>query len=451
MVYNNESRIGLKHKNWSQDTMDQALNAVRSGLMGVTEASRQFDIPRNTISDRLKNKTQDKCRIGRRTALTPQQEDDLCQFVDYMAGRGFPLTINQVLGYAWCIDKLSGSQVFGVNGPSQKWWANFKKRHINDIRLRRADRLDRGRALFSTVTIISDYFKLLKQTLDEGGFENRPQDIYNCDETIVDLNKCTQKVIIPRRLRSAHTRDVASSEHISINCCVSASGNAIPPMLIFKQSFPGGNYTRGGPDGTLYAKQQSGFMDSDLFLVWFEKLFLVHAKPSAERSVLLLLDGHISHCSPPLIESAIRNNVILLALPPHTTHICQPLDVAVYKSFKSHLSKLINLGKMLRGNFWIGKKDVASVIRCPFEESMTITNIKSGFRKCGIYPYDPNNIDKTQLLRNQIIPNIDVDLTNPTAPKFKDVETQTEPMHINELPGHVIFNSAQNLGKLASV
>lgn len=292
--------------------------------------------------------------------------------------------------------------------------------------------------MFSTVTILKDYFRLLKETLDESNFHERPQDIYNCDETIVDLNKSTQKVVIPKRLRSAHSRDIGSTEHISIHCCVSAAGQTIPPFIIFKKSFPGGNYTRDGPDGALYGRQESGFMDSELFLRWFNQLFIVHSKPTPENPVLLLLDGHVSHCSPPLIEAAVKNNVILLALPPHTTHICQPLDVAVYKSFKSHLSRLLNMGKMLRGDFWVSKKDVAAVLKSPFEESMSIKNIKAGFQKCGIHPYNPNSIDKSQLLRNQVIPNINVDLEKFEEPKYKDAEVQTEPMKISLLPVSVI-------------
>ena len=340
---------------------------------------------------------------------------------------------------------MVGRKVFGDKGPSQQWWANFKERHKDDTRVRRPDRLDRGRALFSTVTIIKKYFKLLKETLDKGNFHHRPEDIYNCDETIIDLNKSTQKVVVPKRLRSAHSREIASTEHISIHCCVSAGGNTIPPFIIFKKSFPGGNYTRGGPDGALYGKQQSGFMDTDLFLRWFEQLFLVHAKPSPERAVLLLLDGHISHCLPALIESAVKNNVILLALPSHTTHICQPLDVAVYKSFKCHVSKLINYGKMMRGDFWVGKKDVASIIRKPFEDSMSISNTKSGFKKCGIYPYSPNSIDKTQLLRNQVIPSIDVDLESPDDPRYKTVAVQTDPMDLSLLPKSAISSEGNQI------
>lgn len=195
----------------------------------------------------------------------------------------------------------------------------------------------RREALCSTGGIIRDNFQLLKEHLNKGGCLERPQDIYNCDESIVDLNKCTQRAVIPKRVkRAAHTRDAASTEHLSIHWCVSAAGRAMPPFMIFKNSLPGGNYAKDGPDGCLRGKQESGFMDCDLF-TWFQQLFIPHVCPTAERPVLLLLEGHISHCSPQVIELVCKNYVTLFALAPNTTHICQPLDVAVHKIFKSKL------------------------------------------------------------------------------------------------------------------
>ena len=47
--------------------------------------------------------------------------------------------------------------------------------------------------------------------------------------------------------------------------------------------------------------------------------------------------GHI--CSVDVIEQARANDIHLLCLPAHTTHILQPLDVSVFKSFKSNFSK----------------------------------------------------------------------------------------------------------------
>ena len=408
------SRKGEKKRKWDQANMEMALSELRNKTMKPTEASRYYKIPRKTLTDRISKNIKDDCKGGGAgTFLSQEHEESLCSYIDYMAKRGFPLTISQIIMYAWVIDKTKGEQKFGPNGPCHGWWLGFKKRHPESAKLRKPDSLDRGRALFSTVNTLREYFQLLKSVLEEGDFMNRPQDIYNCDETVIDLNKSSQKLVVPGRFRSSHSRQVASTEHITIHCCISAAGNTMPPFIIYKSAFPGGNYTAGGPDGALYGKQKTCFMDSELFVKWFTKIFIPHARPSPDHSVLLLVDGHSSHCSPDVLEIAREKNVILVALAPHTTHLCQPLDVAVYRSFKIHLSKLVKIGQALRGDLWISKSNVARIIKQPFEACMTIQNIKAGFRKCGICPFNPNAIDKTQLFRNKLLPAEDVDLSLP--------------------------------------
>ena len=83
-------------------------------------------------------------------------------------------------------------------------------------------------------------------------------------------------------------------------------------------------------------KSENGWITSELYLDWF-KFFLRNISPA--RPVLLIQDGHSSHVSIELIELARENNVHLLCLPSHTSHILQPLDVGVFKSFKSNFSK----------------------------------------------------------------------------------------------------------------
>ena len=42
-----------KLKQWSNESMNGALEAVKGGLMGINQASRNFGVPRTTLRDRL--------------------------------------------------------------------------------------------------------------------------------------------------------------------------------------------------------------------------------------------------------------------------------------------------------------------------------------------------------------------------------------------------------------
>ena len=64
------------------------------------------------------------------------------------------------------------------------------------------------------------------------------------------------------------------------------------------------------------------------FRIGLKKYFLFTHHPR-RHDTATPLDAHASNLSIGLIDKAIENNVILLCLPPHTTHMLQPLDVAV--------------------------------------------------------------------------------------------------------------------------
>ena len=82
----------------------------------------------------------------------------------------------------------------------------------------------------------------------------------------------------------------------------------------------------GAVPGTLFGCSKSGWVNQDLYLEWFR-----FSIPSAQP-VLLIKDGHSSHISLEVIELAQENDVHLLCLPSHMSHLLQPLDVGVFKS-----------------------------------------------------------------------------------------------------------------------
>ena len=152
------------------------------------------------------------------------------------------------------------------------------------------------------------------------------------DETGISIVHKPGKVVTEMGRRNVYA--VTSAERgktHTVLACVSASGYVLPPMIIYLRirCVPESLKEGAIPD-TLFATSESGWINS---LKWF-RLFLEHIPPT--RPVLLLKDGHASHTS---IELAYTNNVHMLCLPAHTTHVLQPLDVGVFKSFKGHFSK----------------------------------------------------------------------------------------------------------------
>ncbi len=58
---------------------------------------------------------------------------------------------------------------------------------------------------------------------------------------------------------------------------------------------------------------------------------------------LLLFDGDTSHISNKVVEFCTGNDIILLCIPAHTTHLLQPLDVGFFQplstAYRKHLDE----------------------------------------------------------------------------------------------------------------
>jgi hypothetical protein len=97
-----------------------------------------------------------------------------------------------------------------------------------------------------------------------------------------------------------------------------------------------------------------------------------------------------------VIEFARANDIHLLCLPAHTTHILQPLDVGVFKSFKSFFSKACTNYIAKHPGRVITADILASLVAEAWPSSFTSVNIMSGFKKCGLFPFNPSAVDDRQ-------------------------------------------------------
>lgn len=157
--------------------------------------------------------------------------------------------------------------------------------------------------------------------------------------------------------------------------------------------------------------------------------FFVSNIPPA-RPVLLVQDGHVSHVSIDAIEFARANNIHLLCLPSHTTHILQPLDVGVFKSFKSNFSKSCSNYLAKHPGRVVTPEILSSLVADAWMPSLTTLNIMSGFRKCGLFPLNPSAVDDRSMapskafIRNResaaiTVPNTDTCMNSvPSSPVF---------------------------------
>ena len=225
---------------------------------------------------------------------------------------------------------------------------------------------------------------------------SKPMQIFNIDETGVSVVHKVGKVVaeVGRKVWSITSGERGKTH--TVVTCISASGFVLPPCLIYprKKAVPE-NFREGAVPGTLFKSTESGWINQEVYMEWFQ--WFITVIPPA-RPVLLIEDGHASHISIELIELARANEIYMLCLPAHTTHVLQPLDVGVFKSFKTFFSKACHKYLTKHPGRVITSDVIASLVGEVWPQSLTPLNIMGGFRKCGIYPLNPGAVTDRQVV-----------------------------------------------------
>ncbi|XP_058448750.1 uncharacterized protein LOC131428720 [Malaya genurostris] len=91
----------------------------------------------------------------------------------------------------------------------------------------------------------------------------------------------------------------------------------------------------------------------------------------------------------------------LVCLYANCTRILQPLDVAVFKPMKSSWLKVVDDWKCLNPNKYLKTENFAPLLAKAIK-SVESKIIQNGFKACGLYPFNENNIDYSKCLANSL-------------------------------------------------
>ena len=89
-LQNRESIHLISYKNWDDATMEKALEEVSSGSMTVRCAAEEYGVPRSTLGDSASGRVVSGTKSGAPIYLSPEEEEELVQFVIGSADIGYP-------------------------------------------------------------------------------------------------------------------------------------------------------------------------------------------------------------------------------------------------------------------------------------------------------------------------------------------------------------------------
>ena len=150
---------------------------------------------------------------------------------------------------------------------------------------------------------------------------------------------------------------------------------------------------RGAPPGTKFNRTKSGWFDEGTLECFFNDILLPRIKKQ-EGAHAMIGENLSSHISESVVRKCERRNVKFICLPPNSTHLTQPLDLAYFKPLKTSWCSILNDFQKTKfdQNESAIPKDIFPLLLSQLvkalEEGNDKANLIKGFKKCGIAPID---------------------------------------------------------------
>jgi len=109
---------------------------------------------------------------------------------------------------------------------------------------------------------------------------------------------------------------------------------------------------------------------------------------------MLLMDNHSSHLTWQFIQYTLSRKIILVALPPHSTHKLQPLDIGCFRPLQYYY------GKEVDNFYWyshtgVNKEYFMKLYPTARTKAFTHKTICNAWKAIGLLPYNPTAVLKT--------------------------------------------------------
>ncbi|EED11599.1 transposon, putative [Talaromyces stipitatus ATCC 10500] len=365
-----------------------AISDLKNGrIRSVLRASEIYQIPRTTLRDRLNGIEYRGEKRANSHIVTQYEEESLLKWILDLDKRGLPPRPSLVQDMADLL--LSQRENRHV---SERWVYRFVDRHPEE-KLRFSRRYNYERAKCEDIKIIQEHFNRVQEVIQEYGILS--EDIYNFDETGFAMSLC------------ASAKVITGSDRYGYYNLVIANGSQQLKQLIQQD---------GLCPHILSSKQQPSINKADeIGLQWLQKHFIPHTTSRTKgRYRMLILDGHGSHLTPQFDQICTENNIIPVCMPPHSSHLLQPLDVGCFavlkRQYALHVEQRVRLGFN-----HIDKYDFLTA----FPEARTVAykaeNIQNGFKATGLVPFDPDHVYQ----------KLTVQLRTPTPPPSRSSDSQS--------------------------
>jgi len=318
-------------------------------------------------------------------SLSPASETALVEYIRRCSCSGFPLTPAHVRSYANTIAR----PVLGQPGPievGQGWIRNFLLRHP-DIKSSWWRCLNNARLKATDQAGIRSWFDRLTDIICEYGVAST--NVLNMDETGCPFRQtASERVLVPDGDQAARFKSQATNRKMATAIeCIGSGGQVLPPLIITRgkvHTVGEHRQMEGVPTTWHFAKSANGWTSNKLAVQWLETIFDLNTRPlSPSKWCLLIIDSHGLRVSTKFLDACWTRRIIPFLLPPHLTHVMQPLDVSIFGPLTAAYNRRLNdITPHLVGD--IDKARFATIYAEARAATMTSTAARKAFTDSGI-------------------------------------------------------------------
>ena len=201
---------------------------------------------------------------------------------------------------------------------------------------------------------IKKWFEEYSEVLEDLGI-TFPNQIWSGDETGVQNVPKEQMVVGEEGTPTLTQVSGGQGETSTILTFVNAIGLVCPPMVIHHGQHVQEYWTCEAPIGICVAATTKGYITKAKFHEYgICFVSFLNSHKLLDRPHILLIDSHKTHVyNLPFFDEMWENNIHVMAIPPHTSHIVQALDSTPFAQFKKiGKSSLVSGILIIMDLFW---------------------------------------------------------------------------------------------------
>ncbi|XP_062565900.1 uncharacterized protein LOC134228140 [Armigeres subalbatus] len=435
-----KNKQGKNQHHNDESIVQQCILNVKTGRQTIYGASKSFGIPESTIRYRLSDKWTQKTRKGPSTVLSSEEEEKLVAWLKDRQQRGIPVVketlyskVKSFFDAKACFTPKPNP--FRNNRPGRKWFNSFLKRN-KSITLRTPEAVSAASAKVSEADI-RGWFDKVYTYFEERGLSEILQDpsrVYNGDETSFFLHPKTKAVLAARESRNVYEVEHANSHlNITVMFSFAADGSIVPPDVILPMKRLRTDLLRTFPADWGVGKSAKGWMDADNFALYIQKVFYHFLlKKGVTFPVIYFVDGHSSHMAAEVADLCLELEIFLVVLYPNTTRITQPADVGIFKPLKNAWKAAVSEWHDTHNGEILSLDHFGPVLQEAMKRGILASSVINGFRACGLYPFNADNIDYSKCIAKSAASAINQEVSVETPVPIASPSSTSLPAQVSD-------------------